>query len=394
MKNILKKLWWVILLVVIIGLVVFYYINKSNAPKVEYTTEKVKRGELMQTVEATGNIEPAKKINLNFQSSGILSKKNVEVGRDVKEGAVLLALDEKNLQYQVDQAAANLAQAQANLDKMIAGAGSKEINVTQKSAAQAQVEYENAKANYDLVKKQQSPSLNTYETSFNKAQNDLIAAKQSQTDITASQNQNLTNLYNSALISIDKGLADCDIALDETNRILSDSEGKNFLGILNPQAVNDQIISRVLAQNSITAAQASVAIAKASLTDTSIDEALTGSTNAINKTFENLVDVFDILSASVTTFTFPDSVLNSYKTSVSNKQTVISTDLTSVQTTQQNILSSRLTRDAQINTASASVASAQKAVDLAQANYDLGANHSRHATQFRSKPSQFRESGL
>lgn len=386
MKFFTKKkiiIFFIIIAVVIAG---FFWLRGGQKAKVEYTTEKVKRGNLLQTVEATGNVEPATKINLNFQTSGVISEKFVEVGKDVKKNEVLLKLDERSLKFQADQAAANLEQAQANLNKILAGASPEDINVTEKSVAQALAEYKNAQANYELISKQQALNVITYQESLNKALQDLQAAKQSLSDVKASQNQNLINLNNSALIIMDKVIADCEFALDETQKILDDRDAEYLLGVKDTQTKFNEMISREQAKAAILSAKEKINLAKTDTSEANIDAAINQTKLSADKTFNNLTKMFELLMASISSVYFSDTDINAYKTMISNQQTIIANDKTSIQNANQNILNARLTRDSQINIYEANVAAAQKGVDLAIANLNLA--QATQDTQLNSAQSQ------
>ena len=54
----IKKYWW-IALVAIIAIFIIIGILSPKKPTVEYSTDTVKRGDLIQTVEVTGSIKAA-----------------------------------------------------------------------------------------------------------------------------------------------------------------------------------------------------------------------------------------------------------------------------------------------------------------------------------------------
>lgn len=102
-------------------------INKNKA--VNYETSKVEKGDLNQTVEATGNIESSNDLSLHFETGGTIEKVFVKEGDKVKSGVLLASLRAAELNAAVAQASANLnqklagstpeylAQLQASLDK-------------------------------------------------------------------------------------------------------------------------------------------------------------------------------------------------------------------------------------------------------------------------------------
>src|ERR1700690_4474205 len=75
----------------------------------------VARGVVQTTVSASGNLEPATEVGLNFKASGILTALYVHTGEPVKAGRLLAAIDPTNAQVGLQQAQAALKSAQANL---------------------------------------------------------------------------------------------------------------------------------------------------------------------------------------------------------------------------------------------------------------------------------------
>ncbi len=76
---------------------------------------KVERGDLAQSVVATGKIEPITKVEVKSKASGIVTKLYVDTGDRVKKGQLLAQLDKEEISAQVDQARAALQAAEANL---------------------------------------------------------------------------------------------------------------------------------------------------------------------------------------------------------------------------------------------------------------------------------------
>jgi len=82
---------------------------------------KVERQSLPVTISANGSVLAERSANVSPKSSGILKQLLVKEGDRVQEGKILAYMDASNLQGQYTQAQGQLAQAQANLDKIIAG---------------------------------------------------------------------------------------------------------------------------------------------------------------------------------------------------------------------------------------------------------------------------------
>ena len=81
-----------------------------------YDTAVVTEGDLSITVEATGNIEPIRKVEVTSKASGEVLGMLVDVGDEVGPGALLARIDPRDVQNGFDQAQADLEVAQARLD--------------------------------------------------------------------------------------------------------------------------------------------------------------------------------------------------------------------------------------------------------------------------------------
>ncbi len=87
----------------------------APAPKPQYVTGEVTRGDLTVTVSATGNIRPINQVDVGSEQSGLITNVYVDVNDPVKKGQLLAQLDPSRLQDAVTQAQASLAAAEANV---------------------------------------------------------------------------------------------------------------------------------------------------------------------------------------------------------------------------------------------------------------------------------------
>src|SRR5512133_3037952 len=83
---------------------------------VTFETIKVEKGNISNTVTATGTIEAIKTVKVGTQVSGILKGVYVDFNDVVKKGQLLAQLDETSLKAQVEQSQAQVDQAQAQLN--------------------------------------------------------------------------------------------------------------------------------------------------------------------------------------------------------------------------------------------------------------------------------------
>ena len=86
----------------------------DEAPTVQ--SAMVVRGDLMLTAEATGNVEPVRKVEVKSKASGEILRLHVDIGDQVEPGALLAEIDPRDVRNAFDQAEADLEVAQARLD--------------------------------------------------------------------------------------------------------------------------------------------------------------------------------------------------------------------------------------------------------------------------------------
>lgn len=153
--------------VAVLALAGFYFWgNQSSAP--QYMTAKVERGNLRNTVTATGTLQAVTTVQVGSQASGTISALNVDFNDIVKQGQVIAQLDPSVSKAQVDQARANLQQARASLQQSIATVAGSRAGVSDAQAkAQAasstvqnnQAGVSSAQANVDVLKAQLDDAL-------------------------------------------------------------------------------------------------------------------------------------------------------------------------------------------------------------------------------------------
>jgi HlyD family secretion protein len=81
---------------------------------IEVEVEPIGRRQVVQTVTATGKIQPMVQVNISADVSAKITKLGVEEGDWIEEGALLVELDRERYLAAVESAEANLSAAQAN----------------------------------------------------------------------------------------------------------------------------------------------------------------------------------------------------------------------------------------------------------------------------------------
>jgi HlyD family secretion protein len=106
---------WIILAVVIIGAGVFVAIGLNRGNPVQNFTAKIERGDINDVVEATGTINAIITVQVGSQVSGTISKLFVDFNSRVHKGQVIALIDPALFQGALQQAKADLENANANL---------------------------------------------------------------------------------------------------------------------------------------------------------------------------------------------------------------------------------------------------------------------------------------
>lgn len=104
--------WLLIAAAVAVGL--FFLIGSRGKPEAKYRTAVVDKGDITQTVTATGALSAVTTVKVGSQVSGIISRLYVDFNSQVKKGALLAELDPTPFQEKVNAAAAALQKAQVD----------------------------------------------------------------------------------------------------------------------------------------------------------------------------------------------------------------------------------------------------------------------------------------
>ena len=159
-----SMVWIAVGVVVIVAVAAFLLSGGKKKEEVNFKTEKVAKVNILNSITATGTIEPVNEVTVGTQVSGIVSKLYVDYNSVVKKGQVIAELDKSNLMSQLNTAKAQLSQAQASL-----------------RSAQSDLAYQ--KANYNRYKTLYQKGLisaNDYETarlSYQTSQQTVVSRK-------------------------------------------------------------------------------------------------------------------------------------------------------------------------------------------------------------------------
>jgi HlyD family secretion protein len=128
-----KRLIIAIGAVALLSLAGFLYWG-DQASAAQYMTARVERGNLRNSVTATGTLQAVTTVQVGSQASGTISALHADFNSIVKKGQVIAQLDPSTTEAQVEQARANLLQARAGLEQAQAVVAQSRAGISQTRA--------------------------------------------------------------------------------------------------------------------------------------------------------------------------------------------------------------------------------------------------------------------
>jgi len=369
-KFLKKKRTYIIVVLLLLGGYGFYKYRtgSSNAPQFE--TAKVERRDLIQTVEVTGQIKPAARIELGFKNNGTIRSIVVKVGDTVKAGQVLAELEDRNVIFAARSAAASLSVARANLRVRQAGETSQAIRVAEAQVEQAKASYDKAVSDLESTKKTTSDTVRTAEVALNTAKNNLGNQE-------AIVGQNVRNAVESARATLLTAIGPLNTALSDGDQIsgvennASIADYSNVLGFLDAGSLDRSKSSYQVTKIAKIEAETAVKALGETSTQADVEAAAAKVQNAILLAQTYLSDVQRVLSASLTNSYLTPTLLASKRATIDADRASVSAQNSAVTTALQTIKNTSLTREQVTDQLNDAFTSAQLAYDTAKTNADV-----------------------
>jgi HlyD family secretion protein len=148
----MKKLILFVVVLALAGGGFYYYKVATSKPEPTVLTQPLSRGDVVETVGATGTLEAVETVDVGTQVSGVVQELFADFNTIVKKGQVIARLDPQLIQTQIEQQTANVARAEAEVDRLrvsLADAKQKLDRAQQMSAKQLipKTELESAEVN-------------------------------------------------------------------------------------------------------------------------------------------------------------------------------------------------------------------------------------------------------
>ena len=239
----------------------YFWADSSSTP--QYLTARVERGNLRNTVTATGALQAVTTVQVGSQASGTISALYADFNSTVKKGQVIAQLDPAQAKAQVEQAQANLQQARASLaNAQAAVTDAQAKNLAAKSTVQNnQAGVSGAEANVAVLKAQQDDALSLLKQQEALLKSGVIAQRDYDVSMTA---------YKTAEAKYNQAVA-------QLNQAKLTEQSSSTAGVAQSQAGVEQSKAQVQqAAAQVQQAQAALSLAQVNLSHTTITSPIDG----------------------------------------------------------------------------------------------------------------------
>jgi HlyD family secretion protein len=166
------------------------FVSRANAPaaKTELRTQAVTKGSVIQSVAVSGSVAASNQTKMSFKSAGKVAALYVSVGQQVTAGQPLAKLDTTDLETALAQAQSNLVTAQNNYNRTASSTSDsqKALNQARQQAAQdlatAQAalnkittNYASAKSNFTSYTDNATSGISSFQDSLGTIQSQIDA---------------------------------------------------------------------------------------------------------------------------------------------------------------------------------------------------------------------------
>lgn len=114
----MKKFIILLLVLVAAGAGGWAYMLRRNTVEPSAQTQPLTRGDVVETVGATGTLEAVETVDVGTQVSGVVQALYADFNSIVKRGQVIAKLDPQLIETQIEQQTANVVRAEAELDRL------------------------------------------------------------------------------------------------------------------------------------------------------------------------------------------------------------------------------------------------------------------------------------
>jgi len=381
------------LVVLVVAVAAYFFVPKG--PGIEYVTETVVTTDLVQTVDANGEVVSIDEVELSFDLSGTVNEVFVHVGDIVAVGDSLLLLDTTELSADVATAYQAVQVALSNLEKQRAGSTQEAIEVSSLGVDAAGATLLIADVNVESAIEQLVLTQLKYGADTDFAEAALQTASDNYNQAVQTSAQSVADAYDDLLSSAWAGVVEARAGLGQTDEVLGVRNGvfndayDSVLSAKNAGVLESAESAYVIAEKSVIAAESAVLSAGYGSSSGSIVEAGRATEDALEDVARLLLHTSSVVYATVTTTGFTASELSALADTVEASRRAVQVDQAALQNAFQATSTALVSRDSdlvdsanalsekQASLASAKaleayqIATAQQSVNSNQATSDL-----------------------
>ncbi len=166
-RPIKRPLPWLIGLglvgVIGVGAVAFSVARRGPDYDIEALTVLVTASELTTKIPASGSVEPVRTVNVSPKAAGIVKALFVEQGDRVTQGQLIAEMDRDQIDAQLVQNRAGVAESRAQLDDALDGASNTDIAQAEAALESARAQLREAQARLELAEEDRDRTQSLFE---------------------------------------------------------------------------------------------------------------------------------------------------------------------------------------------------------------------------------------
>ncbi|MBI5755165.1 HlyD family efflux transporter periplasmic adaptor subunit [Candidatus Peregrinibacteria bacterium] len=366
---------------VIGGGTLYFASGNSGSVANRYETAEVMRGNLAQTVTATGSVKGTAEISLSFPISGKIESLAVSEGDRVSTGQTLAKIESWDLDLKVEMAKSALLIAEANLALKSAGNRKESIRVSEAEVSKSKASFESAKNDlsslqneYEILKKSTAADIANAEISVQTATDNLSKANKDLANVQEDSESNVQAAYEDSVTEMKGSLVKMKTAFATMDEILGvDDEDQNdaFESYLKAKSLQLFLDTQNLyktAHTDFLELSPKVTALTSSDDHDSISALLADTLAGLKTVYDTLQSLRILLDNAITGSSFSQTSLDAFKSDIDTELTTINTEITSLESAEQILETAILTSGKNSDTYDSAVTSAKNALSTAEQN--------------------------
>lgn len=351
MKKIFRSKWFWIGSVALIVLIIAIFGRGKGGAVPEFSSAKVEKKDLLQSVEETGSIKSELELYYGWEISGRVASIQKKVGAEVQAGDIIATVESSSGRNALAQANANLAAAQARLNQELVGPNEENRRKFAATVDQSRATLAQAEADLVRVKSEGQSAINTAEKNLESAKNNLrLASGGNQSEIVRNAYETLTNTLKSTHTTLSDALTQADNVLGVDNRFVND-DFENQLSNLNPNLL---VVAKASYDRAKTAVRGieSALLLLTSDSQSTVDQKAKEIQGAVLLVQRLMSDVQSAVNATIPGNSFTQDELAALKTDVTTKHknvntasATLTTDIQAVTTAKNSLVSYQIAYD-------------------------------------------------